>query len=115
MRATCDSIRNLSDEQLRAIAGTGGLVGIGFWPAAVCGEDPASIARAIAHAVSVVGARHVALGSDFDGAVSAPFDAAGLARLTDALLEADLAEPAIRKVMGESALRLLADSLPAGA
>ncbi len=115
VRATCESNRNLSDDQLRAVAGTGGLVGIGFWPAAVCGDDPASIARAIAHAVSVVGVRHVALGSDFDGAVSAPFDAAGLARLTDALLEAGFAEPAIRAVMGENALRLLEESLPSGA
>ncbi|MFI5225703.1 MAG: dipeptidase [Candidatus Limnocylindrales bacterium] len=115
VRATCDSVRNLTDEELRAVAGTGGLVGIGFWPGAVCGEDPASIARAIEHAVSVVGVRHVALGSDFDGAVSAPFDAAGLARLTEALLEAGFAETAIQAVMGENALRLLDESLPTGA
>jgi membrane dipeptidase len=113
VRVTCDSNRNLSDEQLRAVAGTGGLIGIGFWPAAVCGDDPASIAAAIAHAVSVVGVRHVALGSDFDGAVSAPFDAAGLVRLTDALLQAGFAEPTIRAVMGENALRLLDELLPA--
>jgi membrane dipeptidase len=112
VRATCDSIRNLSDEQLTAVAGTGGLIGIGFWPAATCGDDPAAIARAVAHAVGVVDIRHVALGSDFDGAVTVPFDAAGMVRLTDALLAVGFAEPAIRAVMGENALRLLEELLP---
>ena len=56
------------------------------------GDDAASIARSIVHAVSVIGAEHVGLGSDWDGAVPVPFDAAGLPALTDALLEAGLDE-----------------------
>ena len=55
---------------------------------------------------------HVALGSDWDGAVPVPFDAAGLVHLTDALLDAGLDEAAIRAVMGENVLRLLAEALP---
>jgi microsomal dipeptidase-like Zn-dependent dipeptidase len=113
VRATADSVRNLTDEQLKAVASTGGLVGIGFWPVATGGEDVASIVRAIDHAIGTIGLRHVALGSDFDGAVSAPFDAAGLAHLTDGLLEAGFSEAAIRAVMGENALRFLGDQLPA--
>lgn len=112
VRATADNGRNLSDDQLRGIAATGGLVGIGFWDTATGGNDAASIARAIAHAVSVIGAEHVGLGSDWDGAVPVPFDAAGLPALTDALLEAGLDDPTIRAVVGENALRLFAETLP---
>jgi membrane dipeptidase len=107
-----DNARNLTDDQLRAVAGTGGLVGIGFWPTACGGEDAAAIAHSIRYAVDVAGAEHVGLGSDFDGAVQVPFDASGLAQLTDALLDAGLDEDVIAKVMGGNALRLLAEVLP---
>jgi membrane dipeptidase len=113
VRGVADNARNLSDDQLQAIAATGGLVGIGFWPTASGGDDAASIARSIVHAVAVVGADHVALGSDFDGAVPTPFDASGLALLTAALLAEGLDEAAIAAVMGGSAVRFLRESLPA--
>jgi microsomal dipeptidase-like Zn-dependent dipeptidase len=113
VNGTCQSIRNLSDDQIRGIAGTGGMIGIGFWPDVVCGTDAAAIARAIAHAVSVVGVEHVALGSDFDGAVTVPFDATGMALLVDPLLEIGFADSAIRAVMGGNAIRVLTESLPA--
>jgi microsomal dipeptidase-like Zn-dependent dipeptidase len=112
VRGTCDNARNLSDSQLRAVAGTGGIVGIGFWETAVCGENATAIARAVRHAVAVAGADHVALGSDFDGAVTTPFDAAGLPALTEALLAEGLSESEIAKVMGGNALRVLAEVLP---
>jgi len=115
VRATADNARNLTDDQLRGIAGTGGLVGIGFWDTATGGRDAAAIARAIVHAVGVIGPDHVGLGSDWDGAVPVPFDAAGLPGLTDALLEAGLDDAAIRAVMGENALRLFAEALPSAA
>jgi membrane dipeptidase len=112
VRGTCDNRRNLSDAQLRAIAGTGGVVGIGFWDTAVCGDDAHAIARAVTHAVRVAGADHVALGSDFDGAVTVPFDATGLPQVTQALLDAGLAEDVIARVMGGNVLRVLRASLP---
>jgi microsomal dipeptidase-like Zn-dependent dipeptidase len=112
VRAVADHARNLSDEQLRGIAATGGMVGIGFWPTASGGDDAASIARSIAHAVAVVGAGHVGLGSDFDGAVPTPFDVSGMALLTAALLAEGLDEATIAAVMGGSALRLLQTALP---
>ena len=70
------------------------------------------IARSIAHAVAVVGADHVALGSDWDGAVPVPFTAAGMGLLTGALLGQGLDETQIEAVMGGSALRLLHETLP---
>jgi membrane dipeptidase len=112
VRAVADNQRNLTDEQLRGIAATGGVVGIGFWPTACGGDDAAAIARSIAHAVSVVGADHVGLGSDFDGAVPTPFDVSGMGLLTAALLDAGLDERTIAAVMGGSAVRLLREALP---
>lgn len=112
LRGVADNARNLSDAHLRGIADTGGVVGVGFWPTACGGDDVASIARSIAYAVDVAGVEHVGLGSDFDGAVPEPFDAAGLVHLTDALLEAGMAEDVIAKVMGGNVRRLLADVLP---
>ncbi len=112
VRAIADNARNLSDDQLRGIAATGGMVGLGFWPTATGGDDAASIARAIAHAVGVVGADHVGLGSDFDGAVPVPFDVSGLALLTAALLDRGLDEAAIGAVMGGTAISLLRETLP---
>jgi membrane dipeptidase len=112
VRGTCDNRRNLSDAQLRSITATGGVVGIGFWDTAVCGDDAHAIARAVVHAVRVAGADHVALGSDFDGAVTVPFDASGLPQVTQALLDAGLGEDEIARVMGGNVLRVLRASLP---
>jgi microsomal dipeptidase-like Zn-dependent dipeptidase len=107
-----DNARNLSDGQLSRIAATGGLVGIGFWPWACGGPETADIARSIAYAVERIGPDRVALGSDWDGAVPVPFDAAHVDRLTDALLGVGLDERTIRAVMGENVLRLLGETLP---
>lgn len=112
VRGTCDNVRNLADDQVLAIARTGGVIGIGYWETAVCGADAAAVARAIRHAVGVAGVEHVGLGSDFDGAVEVPFDAAGLAEVTDALLAAGFPEADVEKVMGGNVLRLLAATLP---
>ena len=113
VRGTCDNNRNLSNEQLRGVAATGGLIGIGFWPTACGGDDAAAIARSIRYAVDVAGSEHVGLGSDFDGGVPVPFDATGLVQLTDALIDAGLDDDQIAKVMGSNAIRLLAETLPA--
>jgi membrane dipeptidase len=112
VRGTADNARNLSDAHLRGIAGTGGMVGIGFWPTACGGDDVAAIARSIAYAVDVAGVEHVGLGSDFDGAVPVPIDATGLAQITDALLGLGLADADIERVMGGNVVRLLAEALP---
>ena len=112
VKGTCDNTRNLSDEQLKGIARTGGIVGIGYWDTAVCGRDAQAIARAIKYTVDLIGPERVALGSDYDGAVEAPFDTAGLAQITEALLKEGLSEGQIRLVMGENALRIFQYYLP---
>jgi microsomal dipeptidase-like Zn-dependent dipeptidase len=113
MRGHCENDRNFSDGLMREIAARGGLVGIGFWDGAVCEATVPSIAAAIVYAIETLGADHVALGSDYDGATTVPFDASEIAALTDALLKAGVSEDNIRAVMGENALRFFADHLPA--
>ena len=112
VRAVADNARNLTDDQLRGIAATGGMVGIGFWPTACGGTDAAWIARSIAHAAAIVGADHVGLGSDFDGAVPVPFDASGIGLVTGALRAEGVDEAAIGRIMGGNAIDLLARTLP---
>ena len=112
VRAAVPGLRNLPDDQVRAIAATGGLVGIGFWPVACGGDDAAAIARSIVAAIGLAGVEHVGLGSDFDGAVATPFDASGMPLLTEALLAEGLSDQDIAAVMGGNAVRVLAASLP---
>lgn len=110
--ATCPGPRNLTDDQLKAIAANGGVMGIGYWDAAVCTLGAASIAKAVRHAVDVAGIDHVGLGSDFDGATSTPFATDGLAEITQALLDQRFTADEIAKIMGGNVVRLLSASLP---
>lgn len=112
VKGTCDNQRNLSDDQLRRIARNGGLVGIGYWKFAVCGEDAPAIARAIRHAASVAGIEHVALGSDYDGAVTVPFDVSGVVLVTQALLDAGFSAEDVARIMGGNAVAFLTANLP---
>lgn len=112
VKGTCNNPRNLSDDELRAVARTGGVIGIGVWDTATCGKDAGATARAIRYAVKIVGIDHVALGSDFDGGTTTPFDASGWPLLTEALLKEGFSEEEIRKVMGENTVRVLMETLP---
>lgn len=112
VQATCAGPRNLTDDQLRALAGNDALIGIGFWDGAVCSSSPRDVATAIRHAVDVAGLRHVALGSDWDGATTTAIGGATIAQLTQALLDAGFTEAEIRAVMGENAIRFLLENLP---
>jgi membrane dipeptidase len=115
VKGTCDNRRNLSDVELRGIAATGGVVGIGLWETAVCGETPADWARAVRYAVDVVGVEHVALGSDWDGALAAIIDASQTVHLTQALLDEGFEEPEVRMIMGGNVVRVLLETLPSAA
>jgi len=112
VKGTCDNHRNLSDNQIRAVAAKGGLIGIGYWDTATCGSDARAIVKAMRYVSDRVGVEHVALGSDFDGAVTAPFDTTGLVEITDAMLQAGYSEQEIRTIMGENVIRFLQVNLP---
>jgi len=104
---TCNINRNLSDDEIKGIAKTGGVIGIGYFKGAICSLDPHDVARAVAHVRDVVGIDYVGLGSDFDGGTTVSFDASQVIAVTQALLNAGFSEDDIRKAMGGNVLRVL--------
>jgi microsomal dipeptidase-like Zn-dependent dipeptidase len=112
VRGTCAGPRNLTDEDLAAVAGTGGVVGIGFFEGATCGDDVESILAAIEHVAKIAGVDYAAIGSDFDGAIAAPFDASGMALVTQGLLARGLSPGDVAKIMGGNVARVLDQTLP---
>lgn len=112
MKGVCDNSRNLDDELMREIADRGGLLGIGFWDGAICDPSPAGIVRSIRYAVDLMGVDHVALGSDYDGTVTAALDSSELAIITQTMFDNDFSEEEIRKVMGDNVKNFLLENLP---
>ncbi len=112
VKGTCDNVRNLSDNHLKRIAAGGGLVGIAMFKQAVCGNDAAATAKAIKYTVDLIGVKHVALGSDFDGAVKAHFDITGLPLIAQELAKLGVSENDISLVMGGNVKRFLLENLP---
>ena len=107
VQATCKVNRNLTDDEIRGVARTGGVIGIGYWDAAICSTKPEAAAAAIAHVRDLVGIDHVGLGSDFDGAVTTGFDSSQIAAVTQALIDRGFSDADIAKVMGGNVLRVL--------
>ena len=97
---------------MKKIASNGGMIAIGYWHGAVCGNSPKAVAQAIKYGVDLVGSKHLSLGSDFDGAVMPSFDTSELSALTHELLLIGLSEEDIRLVMGLNMLNFLKDNLP---
>jgi membrane dipeptidase len=122
--ALCDHPRNLGDEQLRALAQNGGVVGITFvapfvdprWtPASLPGLPSLDQLLAhVDHAVEVAGIDHVGIGSDFDGGGIVLRDAAEFPRITEGLLARGYSPDAARQILGENHLRVLREGLGEG-
>lgn len=111
VQATCKVNRNLTDEEIRGVARTGGIIGVGYWEGAVCDTSPKAVAAAMKHIRDLVGIKHVALGSDYDGATTVRFDTSQLVQVTQALLDAGFTAEEIRAVMGGNAIRVLQQGL----
>lgn len=111
VQAVCGVNRNLTDEEIKGVAATGGIIGLGYWDGAMCDTDPKSVAKAVKHVRDLVGIEHAALGSDFDGAVTTRFDTSGIVHITQALMDAGFTEEEIRAVMGGNAMRVLQQGL----
>lgn len=107
VQATCKVNRNLTDDEVRGVAKTGGVIGIGYWDGALCDTSPHAAAKAMKHVRDLVGIEHVALGSDYDGATTVRFDTSQLVQVTQALMDEGFTAQEIRAVMGENALRVI--------
>jgi membrane dipeptidase len=112
-RALADHPRNLADAELRAIAKTGGVVGVNFHSAFVTRKPTATLADVVLqvkYLVKVMGPEHVAIGSDFEGEIQPPAELAnvsGYQKLAGALLSAGVPESTVEAVFAKNALRIL--------
>lgn len=112
LRGHCNTPRNLDDDLMVEFAEHGGLLGVGFWDAAVCDVGPAGVVGAIRYAIDLMGVKHVALGSDYDGATAVTFDVGEIAILTEEMLRQGFKDDEIRLVMGENIQRFFLENLP---
>jgi membrane dipeptidase len=116
-RALRDHVRNLHDDQLRAIAESGGVACVNFYPAFLVAEGEATLDDVLDHVdrfVSVAGADHVGLGADFDGIPHGPVgleDVSALPRLTAGMLARGHHESTVEAVLGANLLRVLDGAL----
>ncbi|MDH6303416.1 membrane dipeptidase [Parabacteroides sp. PF5-5] len=112
-RALCDHPRNLSDEQIKALAAHGGVIQVCLYKGFINKEEEkASLSDAIRHInhiVEVAGIDHVGIGSDFDGDGELIGCRASneLINITVRLLQAGYTEQDIRKIWGENLLRVM--------
>ena len=111
-RALCDHPRNLTDEQLRAIAQCGGVAQCTLYHGFLSKADNATIAdamRHLEHMVRVAGVEHVGLGSDFDGDGGIPglANASELMNYTTALMRRRYNEDDISALWGGNLLRVM--------
>lgn len=112
VKGTLNSKRNLSDKHIRAIAETGGLIGVAFFPEAIGDASPETIVKTMKYVKDLVGYEYVALGSDFDGSVTTYFDCTGFPLLVDKMLKQGFTDEEIRGIMGENLKRFLLENLP---
>jgi membrane dipeptidase len=104
--------RNLSDDQIRAVAKAGGVQGITFVREFLGGtEDINRVIEHVAHALDVVGdSLHLGLGSDFDGVenpVRGLEDVTSLPRLADQLSERGFDDSTVANILGRNYIRFL--------
>ncbi|MDE3124898.1 MAG: dipeptidase [Bacteroidota bacterium] len=112
VKGTCNNTRNLSDAQIDAIGKRNGLIGIGLWETAVCGTDAAATANAISYVANRIGINKVALGSDFDGAITTSYDITGFRAIVNALVDKGFTRKEIEQVMGGNVRDFLLNHLP---
>jgi len=110
-RALCDHQRNLTDDQMRALARKGGVAHITLYPGFLRKDGEATILDALEHlkhAIDIMGIEHVGLGTDFDGGgVPGLADSSELINFTRHLLRRRYTDEDIEKIWGGNWLRLM--------
>ena len=111
-RALCDHQRNLTDDQMRALAKNGGVAQTTIYNGFLRKDGEATILDVmehLEHAIDVMGIDHVGLGTDFDGdgGVRGLADSSELINFTRALLARRFSEQDIQKIWGGNFLRVM--------
>lgn len=112
-RALCDHVRNLTDDQLRALASKGGVAHTTFYYGFLNSVTEADIldgVKHLEHAISVMGIDHVGIGTDFDGdgGVRGMRNSSEILQFTLQLLRRRYSETDIEKIWGGNWLRVMA-------
>ena len=115
-RALCDHPRNLTDDQLRALAAHGGVAQVTLYSGFLRKESPATIIDAISHLdhmIDIMGIEHVGIGTDFDGdgGIIGCASASALINFTRQLLNKRYSEEEIRLIWGENFLRVMRECI----
>ena len=114
-RALCDHPRNLTDDQMRALAAKGGVAQTTIYHGFLRKDAQATILDVMAHlehAIAVMGIDHVGLGTDFDGDGGVPglADSSELLHFTRQLLRKRYSDEDIQKIWGGNFLRVMAEA-----
>ena len=114
-RALCDHPRNLTDDQMRALAAKGGVAQTTIYHGFLRKDAQATILDVMAHlehAIDVMGIDHVGLGTDFDGDGGVPglADSSELLNFTRQLLRKRYSDEDIQKIWGGNFLRVMAEA-----
>lgn len=112
-KALCDVPRNLTDDQLRALAAKGGVAHTTLYGGFLRKDGEASVLDAVdhlEHAIRIMGIDHVGIGTDFDGdgGVRGMADSSELINFTIRLLRRKYSERDIEKIWGGNWLRVMA-------
>lgn len=116
-KALCNHPRNLTDQQLRALAKQKGVIGVNFYPRFLKETGPTTredVVRHICHIAEVAGVETVGLGSDFDGISEAPkgLDHVGnYTYLIDDLMKVGFSTHEVEQITGRNFMRLLSSVL----
>ncbi|MBO4723779.1 MAG: gamma-glutamyl-gamma-aminobutyrate hydrolase family protein [Bacteroidaceae bacterium] len=110
-RALCDHTRNLTDDQMRALASSGGVAQVCLYSGFLKKEEDATVedaVRHIMHMIDIMGINHVGIGSDFDGGGGLPGleDASWFVSLTERLMAQGLSDEDLSLVWGRNFLNV---------
>lgn len=111
-RSVCDHSRNLSDRQIKALAGQGGVIGLTYVPEFVDPGNPclSRLLDHVDHIVNLAGPDCLGLGSDFDGVdktVSGLEDVTRVPVIYEGLINRGYSEEVVEKILGKNFLRVM--------
>jgi microsomal dipeptidase-like Zn-dependent dipeptidase/anthranilate/para-aminobenzoate synthase component II len=111
-RSLCDHPRNLTDEQMRALAARGGVMQVTLYNGFLVRDGEATVLdamRHLEHAIDIMGIDHVGLGTDFDGdgGIRGLANSSELIQFTRQLMARHFSQEDIQKIWGGNFLRVM--------
>lgn len=111
IRSLINSLRNLSDEQIKKFAAIGGVIGQAFFVKVFGENEIKGILASMKKVKNLVGVGHIDLGSDYEGSVAKPFDISGFLISSEAIIQKGFSEDETISIMGENINSFFLESL----